>query len=63
MLCPKCQVQMTHGLAMGQTVNKGRPGQTLYTQYPCGPGFLKSCLKCHQCGYSMEVVPQEKEKL
>lgn len=56
MLCPKCQVEMSEGIAMGQTVNKGRPGQKLYTQYYCGPGFLKTCLKCHECGYSKDAV-------
>lgn len=43
---------------MGQTYGGEPewPGDTLYTQYVAGPGYLKKCLKCPECGYSIETL-------
>jgi hypothetical protein len=50
----KCHHKMRPGIAMGETVRRHRlrRGKTVFVE---GPGYIKPCLKCIKCGYSVEV--------
>jgi hypothetical protein len=50
--CPRCPGKLVQGVYLAQTFNKLRPGQSVGTLYPCGPGVMKPCLKCPECGFS-----------
>jgi hypothetical protein len=56
MNCPKCNTEMTDGLAIENTW-VGKPdfiGDTrCVTMSPGGPGKLIECVKCHECGFSL----------
>lgn len=60
MTCPRpaCQGTMRHGYATGQTFTAGLPdfpgdtSQECVTMSAGGPGYLRPCLKCDQCGHS-----------
>lgn len=52
--CPRCGVVMTKGIAM-----VGAPrGITCEGKWPAR---LQDCLKCHSCGHSETIQPQEVE--
>jgi len=46
-----CPHDMRPGLYLAQTWNRPR-SQWDVTRYPCGPGVLRTCLKCIRCGFS-----------
>lgn len=43
-----CKHDMRPGLYLAQTINARG-----ISKYPCGPGALRSCLKCRKCGHSV----------
>lgn len=47
--CRKCSGQMRPGIAMGQTTSCSDEG----TCSPGGPGYLRECMKCVRCGWSV----------
>ena len=60
MNCPKCKVPMLPGKAMQSTWvgSPDFPGQD-GTEHECtmnagGPGKLINCIKCPECGYSID---------
>lgn len=50
--CPRCPAHLEPGVYLAPTVNKLRPGQSVGTLYPRGPGVMRQCLKCPECGFS-----------
>jgi hypothetical protein len=51
-MCGRCFVAMRTSAYTVQTVNRLRPGQTVGTVSPSGPGALGKCWKCPECGHS-----------
>lgn len=50
--CRKCGGFMKPGKAMGQTFAISNEG----TCSPAGPGVLVDCMKCAECGWSVEAI-------
>lgn len=63
--CPKCHVEMRHGLAMEQTYGgvSNFPGDAqVVTVYASGPGRLIGCLKCPACGFSRSMGGRQQQE-
>lgn len=58
MKCRTCKIDMVPGKALQQTATAGMldfPGDTKAVTFSVGgPGKLVDCVKCPQCGYSVE---------
>lgn len=62
-MCRHCHGQMKPGQAIKQTYTglPDFPGDTdRVTLSPGGPGVVVECLKCEQCGWSVQVEPSRK---
>jgi hypothetical protein len=64
MRCNRCNVEMTEGKALAQTITAGAPdfhGSDVVTFSAGGPGRIVPCWKCPKCGRSVEMVNLEKK--
>lgn len=65
--CPRCDVEMTSGVAIEQTYVGGSldfPNDTHAVTFSAGgPGRLIACWKCPSCGFSVTASPSRDAKV